>query len=546
MAKRSRKLNPAAAEDLGREIDDIVNGSGTTIDAVYEEYKEVDREIAQLEDIKTNLQENDQTVPVKLRTRIAENKVRRRELDRRIAQYGRIMLRRIKERMDVIRASPGASFNRDEIRRVDRAIFKVKQKAKNRGADIRSDLSSIMGAVVTLEQDSGIVIRRPGRAVDEESRRKAQEAELYAALVDQWKKVYRHAKKDKRVKEDVEWVTAQLRGLDVKFRRGESIRRGIERVARRIKDIHNRTKPRKVLWTYAEAQQGISDFAAVIEDYSRERVTAAGVDRLKTELETFSRQFTPAAKSKWTKTDQRKFATDVRKLHRAIDALRPGKKRKKNPSRYAVEKPTLRVGNEVGTFTIEAKRPKMVALSRGDERIVVASADQSLRYKGKEWDYVYVYSNKGYAGQMFEAPLESQSLAEATQDAVDKIEGTYYEKHWLANPRGKRRHKNPCIGLHFHGKDADELMKAIEKSAERQEKKNPKKSTRKKVSPAQRLIKRCQKLWDTYCERPTKKNLRAVLEHLEKMKQSKSEKVKSERRRCLRVANKEAKRLKVK
>ena len=53
---------------------------------------------------------------------------------------------------------------------------------------------------------------------------------------------------------------------------------------------------------------------------------------------------------------------------------------------------------------------------------------------------------------------------------------------------------------------------------------NPKKratrKTTRKPSPSQRLIKRCQKLWDAYCEKPTKKNLRVVLEHLEKMKES--------------------------
>ncbi len=61
-----------------------------------------------------------------------------------------------------------------------------------------------------------------------------------------------------------------------------------------------------------------------------------------------------------------------------------------------------------------------------------------------------------------------------------------------------------------------------------------------------RLIDRCQKLWDTYCEKPTKKNLRLVLAHIEKMGESTSSKVKKERSACLRVAKKEAKRLKLK
>lgn len=61
--------------------------------------------------------------------------------------------------------------------------------------------------------------------------------------------------------------------------------------------------------------------------------------------------------------------------------------------------------------------------------------------------------------------------------------------------------------------------------------------------PSADSIAQCQKLWEHYCARPGKKRLRAVLSHLETMKSSKSAKVKLERRRCLRVANQEAKEL---
>ena len=57
------------------------------------------------------------------------------------------------------------------------------------------------------------------------------------------------------------------------------------------------------------------------------------------------------------------------------------------------------------------------------------------------------------------------------------------------------------------------------------------------------LIAQCQKLWEHYCARPGKKRLKEVLSHLETMKSSKSAKVKLERRRCLRAANREAKEL---
>jgi len=73
-----------------------------------------------------------------------------------------------------------------------------------------------------------------------------------------------------------------------------------------------------------------------------------------------------------------------------------------------------------------------------------------------------------------------------------------------------------------------------------------KKATKKKTPPYQLLINRCQKLWDHYCERPSKTRLKPVLAHLEKMKGSTSKKVDAERKSCLRVANKEARRLKMK
>ena len=73
-----------------------------------------------------------------------------------------------------------------------------------------------------------------------------------------------------------------------------------------------------------------------------------------------------------------------------------------------------------------------------------------------------------------------------------------------------------------------------------------KKIARKKTPPYQLLINRCQKLWTSYCDRPSKKRLEALYMHLDKMKASTSKKVATERSRCLRAANAEAKKLKYK
>jgi len=526
MAKRTRKLNPDDARNLGRDIDDVVHESGSAIDAVYEEYKQTQRDLNHYEDIRENLRANKQSVPRELRTTIAGSKLRLRELDRRIVQHSKIMLRRIRERMDIIRNSPGASFNQEHIHDIDKAIFKVEQKAKKRGSDIRGDLGKVMGAVLTLEQDSGIVIRKPGKKVDEKSRRKSEEAEVFGKLVEEWKRVYKHAKKDTRaeVKEDIEWVTAQIRGLDVKFRRGESIRRGMERVAKRIKDIHNRTKPRKVLKTYADAKKGVRDFVVVIQEYSQGDVTSGGIDNLQRELETFSRQFTPKAKADWATADRRKFATDLRNLRKALEALRPKGRRKKNPciGLHFHGKDTDELLKALEESAERQTKPK-----KNPEKAKSFSATQKKKLR-LGW------------GELQPGFMVSQIIHE---DPIRTLAVFLEGKKWGSfvvdqNLRPIKVVEEPKYTSAFSAAKAAEDI-VLTKPAK-------KKPARKKTPPSTLLINRCQKLWDAYCEKPTKKNLRAVLEHLEKMKSSKSEKVKKERSRCLRVANKEAKRLKVK
>ena len=87
---------------------------------------------------------------------------------------------------------------------------------------------------------------------------------------------------------------------------------------------------------------------------------------------------------------------------------------------------------------------------------------------------------------------------------------------------------------------------ALRMPSENPKKATKKKATRKKTPAYQLLINRCQKLWTHYCDRPSKKRLEALYIHLDKMKESTSKKVATERSRCLRAANAEAKKLKYK
>lgn len=94
-------------------------------------------------------------------------------------------------------------------------------------------------------------------------------------------------------------------------------------------------------------------------------------------------------------------------------------------------------------------------------------------------------------------------------------------------------------------KEREEKKKAAKRKERARERrrhfrgKNPSAPKRKTTSEPDRLIRKCQKLWEHYCERPAKKRLKEVFDHLEKMKESKSKRVKEERSRCLRVANKQ-------
>ena len=85
----------------------------------------------------------------------------------------------------------------------------------------------------------------------------------------------------------------------------------------------------------------------------------------------------------------------------------------------------------------------------------------------------------------------------------------------------------------------------------RSKRKDTKKSAARKTKPGWKILTdRCDKLWDNYNKNPTKKNLNLVFDHLAKMKASTkyetSKRVRDKRTSCLRKANKEAKRLKIK
>ncbi len=113
---------------------------------------------------------------------------------------------------------------------------------------------------------------------------------------------------------------------------------------------------------------------------------------------------------------------------------------------------------------------------------------------------------------------------------------------WGEDIRDATRWANEVLGLESGG--IDTMPKSLTR-----EPKLPTRSSSKKYAPIRRArsnplpppVIQCQSLWEGYCDRPSKKRLKEVFVHLETMKGSRSKKVQEERRRCLRVANLEAK-----
>jgi hypothetical protein len=76
-----------------------------------------------------------------------------------------------------------------------------------------------------------------------------------------------------------------------------------------------------------------------------------------------------------------------------------------------------------------------------------------------------------------------------------------------------------------------------------EKKKKAKKKSKKKSKKRETLIGKSRRLWNGYVEKPTKKALKSVLDHLEDMEASGAKTVKAEWRRAKRSAKEEAKRL---
>lgn len=453
-------------------VDDYIHSSAGAIDLTYERRDKIVSDIEAIGRIEKELSKRGEPLPPEVRKRLRDEKINLAEVDRQISIYVRTMLKVMQEKVKHLEDAPLARLRSSEIRQVKANMILIKNM--RRGDDIRGLISETMGSIITLENEFGTRPRRSKGVMSKTEQRLAKLAEYWKQSAERWRAIRKHSVKHpaffvhgsevvdpkrgfgkvvesdgrkitvifddgreakltmtEAIPADVAWVDSQFASVNKKIKRGDEIsKQDLERIVRRMKYIHDKTKSRKKLRTYAESKRALNALIGRIQTrLTGDKMDKKEVDTMMLELEDFQRRISASDKSSWKKEDQRQWANDISKVRKSLVKL--------------------------------------------------------------------------------------------------------------------KRKKNPCVGLHFHGKDADELLRALEGSAKRQEKsklkKNPKKKAKKPEWKA--MCDKCKSLWDKYCEKPSKAKLKSVLNHLEKMKSSTSKRVKAERADCLRVANKEARRL---
>jgi hypothetical protein len=667
---RKRKKNPET-ESLKAGVDNLIATSANALDLAYEEHKELDSDIRTLERIKMQMKEDGHTFPSDARSKLRALKARKRELERRFDLYIRITVKDMKARIAKIEKSPIASLRSEQIKKLNREVFQIERKARRGGADLRHELAHAMGGVKLLEEHTGEILKEGPRKKSKAEEKKEALIGLVPRLRKRWGQIRKHAVKhsrlylpgsevaykekgklktvakiidfdgrkmtlrfdrgadkkvgmDKAVPAPIVWVDRQIKALEEKVSDGEDIAKvEIQRVADKMKSIHNLTKQRSKLQTYSEANRALESMIGKIQNrLAGDKMDKAEVEKFLLELEELQTRIPSTAKAQWPPGKPREFASNFRSVRKALVKLR----RKANPCiglhfhgkdadelLAAVEKSNARQRKKVakknpsrkpkkvGGFTVIESGEKSVTLSRGLERIQVSSIKgrrqswaKPYRDAGVEYAFAYVPDISNERDGVITPLPKSTSLSGAVRDAV-KNAGKSAKK----NPSSRKR--NPGLFKRFNAAEYKKRVRGLSdkqltkefkssrpmlqsKETEKQRAKiiyneamrrgmssglhlparllpdlleNPKKkvskkkvskkkATRKKTPPYQLLINRCQKLWDHYCERPSKTRLKPVLEHLEKMKASTSKKVADERKSCLRVANKEARRLKMK
>jgi len=288
--------------------------------------------------------------------------------------------------------------------------------------------------------------------------------------------------------------------------------------------LNPRTK--NPMWVGSKAVPAILKLA-------EEKAAAMSDAELKAEYKTTAKIGAPAVKHTELRTrtiEQRSWSSirlealekEMKKRGLSLNPRgRKGKKTKKNP--YAESR-----GKSIGVLWTGSSGARGAPLVGGkfDEFIEYEKTSSNrVRIIG----YAKSGSHKGALRCRFRFVTDDLGIVEKVK--IFEIE------------RGKRRtgtSKTYLVANERYPQDYPSLdMAAVESRM------NPKKKTKKKAKK-ETLIGKSRRLWDDYVEKPTKKALKSVLDHLEDMEASSAKTVKAEWRRAKRAARAEAKRLRMK
>lgn len=579
-----RYLNPSEAGSFGRAADDVVLGSLSTLEALLIQREELAEDVDSMKDISGKIREHNERIEREIKKREKEAKrllrnadyemrsgssakakklageaaelsseisaleskrvtqSKRKELtsdyaslkrerdkiDSTIDKVVRRVLKKLKDKLERFKRSPGASLHSADIKKLEREIFNIETNMRA-GEDVRDYISKASTVASRLESNIVMAPKKPEKRSVKEALASKLEDQFIGAI-DRYRMVKKHAKKHSRFKDDLDYIESQFAAIKRRMDRGENVTGDLSRLERKIMGLHQMVKPRKRQRGFQEAKKGIESFVERASKMAKEGPSGAKIDKLMFEVDEFNRGFSAAEKSSMTKQQRQEISSDLRDLQSALRKMkRSGKGRKKNPCIgmhfHSKDADELLAAVEASAkrqeLEMKSKRPMPNPMHHVPKKATKAQVRSTVSKN------IGLLMEEGYPQKQAVAI----ALTKAREDAPGKVKQIYGPK------------PNPSTNPHLK----DVVGRAKKKKSHKTMVSNPrKKKTSRKGPSAKSLISKCQKLWDSYCERPSKKRLREVLEHLEKMKSSSAKTVKEERARCLRAANKEAKRLKMK
>lgn len=322
------------------------------------------------------------------------------------------------------------------------------------------------------------------------------------------------ARRLRRLYDDWKFIDVQLKTTNRRIMRGEPVTKTeLRRIEIRLGSIFKLMKFESDIVTPAMARGDIREVRAEIKeakdgDFLHSRSTQKFLLK---KIEAMRAKYAAASKG-WPMRDRKKISEDLGGL-RAMVVVRSS----------AIQEAPRR------------KRKAQAKLALSPAKVTKARGRKSNPKRGMTFTKFAHWLNTP----------ESETTSKAQK--VDYLKSAAQWEDYGAVSPAEMREAKAIVSARSNPKKnpKKKAAKKVTKKKVAKKKKAAKRKTAKKPE-WQRSISLCQKRWEHYCKRPSKKRLEAVYVHMDKMKESKSKKVAAERSKCMRVANSEAKKLKYK